>query len=77
MEHRKIEDRIENKEQVLANWNKLNETVMFLTEAEVVELMEYERCNKGRLRVLLRLYNRYSKLRGQREKKELAKDAKA
>jgi hypothetical protein len=61
----------------LANWTALNALIMKLTEKDVVVLIEHERANRGRVRVLLRLYNRFSKLRSIREKKELAHGSKA
>lgn len=69
--------RIKEPEKLLANWLQLNEVIMTLQESEVEELIAYEREHKARLRVLLRLYNRFSRLRSIREKRELAKDAKA
>ena len=56
---------------------QLNEVIMNLTEKEVADLLEHERNTRARIRVMLRLYNRFSKVRSQREKRELAKDAKA
>ena len=50
---------------------------MQLSEDDVVKLFEHERKTRGRLRTMLRIYNRLSKLRGQREKREFAQDAKA
>ena len=72
-----LESRVKDPDKLLSNWLQLNQVVMMLRETEVAELLEHERANKARLRVLLRLYNRFSKLRSIREKKELAKDAKA
>jgi len=69
--------RVKDKDALLSNWAQLNLVVMQLTEKEVLELLEHERCTRGRLRVMLRIYNRYSKLRSQREKREFAKDAQA
>lgn len=62
---------------LLGNWTQLNLVIMQLTEKEVSELLEHERNTRGRLRVMLRIYNRFSKLRSLREKKELVKDVKA
>jgi hypothetical protein len=74
---RKVESRIKDKDAVLSNWLKLNELIMELDEGEIAELFEHERNNKARLRIMLRLHNRFSKLRGQREQREIGKDAKA
>lgn len=68
---------IDDLDALLGNWSKLNEVLMQLSEDDVVKLFEHERKTRGRLRTMLRIYNRFSKLRGQREKREFAKDAKA
>lgn len=70
------DSRVKNPDELLGNWTRLNEVIMQLTEKEVADLLEHERNNRARLRAMLRIYNRYSKLRSQREKRELAKDAK-
>ena len=74
---RHVESRVKDPDELLGNWAKLNEVIMNLNELEVQGLIEHERSNKARIRVMLRLYNRFSKLRSQREKRELAKDAQA
>lgn len=63
-------------EDILNNWTALNKQLMALNENSVHQLLETERANRGRIRVMLRIYNRYSKLRSQREKLELARAAK-
>jgi len=68
---------IDDLDALLGNWSKLNEVLMQLSEDDVVKLFEHERKTRGRLRTMLRIYNRLSKLRGQREKREFAQDAKA
>ena len=62
---------------LLASWSLLNEKVMGMPEAEVQELLDHELAHRARLRVMLRIYNRLSKLRGSREKLNLAKKARA
>ena len=63
-------------EDILNNWTLLNKQLMALSEQQVHQLLEAERGGRGRVRVMLRVYNRYSKLRSQREKLELARGAK-
>lgn len=63
-------------EDILNNWTLLNKQLMALDEKAVHQLLEAERAGRSRVRVMLRIYNRYSKLRSQREKLELARAAK-
>lgn len=60
----------------LKNWTILNKIVMELSEEELATLLEQEQSERARLRVMLRIYNRYSKLRSVREKIDMAKVAK-
>lgn len=62
---------------ILNQWLQLNEQLMGMPETEVQRLLEVEKAGRARLRVMLRLYHRLSKLRSQREKRELATHAKA
>ena len=62
-------------EELLKDWALLNKQVMTMPEAQVAELLEAEKQGRARLRVMLRLYHRLSKLRGIREKAELAQVA--
>ena len=55
----------------------LNKALMLMPEAKIAELLEHEKAHKARHRIMMRLYHRLSKLRGIREKMELAKHAKA
>lgn len=64
-------------EELLRDWSKLNKQIMFMGELQILDLLDIEKQTKGRLRVLMRLYNRFSKLRGAREKVELAQNSKA
>lgn len=61
---------------LLKNWKLLGVEIMHLPEKEVVTLYEMEKANRGRLRVMMRIYNRMSKLRSIREKQEMAACAK-
>ena len=63
-------------EDILSDWVRMNDAIMELTEAQVEGLLQYEKDHRARLRTMMRLYNRLSKLRSGREKVELAKCAK-
>lgn len=62
---------------LLQNWLELNRRLMDLDEADVFKLLQHEKAHKARVRIMLRLHNRLSKLRGARERAELAACAKA
>lgn len=62
----------QEQEALLKDWHRLNRELMELPENEILELMELEKHGRARLRVMLRLFNRFNKLRAQREKVELA-----
>jgi hypothetical protein len=55
----------------LKDWGQLNKDIMTWPEDEILQAIEYEKKSRARVRVLLRLQNRLSKLRGQRERKAL------
>lgn len=57
--------------ELLRNWNRLNEALMGLTEADVSKLLAAERDGRRRPNYLLRLHSRMSRLRHQRERREL------
>ena len=63
--------------EILGDWIGLNKALMDMSEAEVVELLNYEKKHKARHRIMMRLYHRLSKLRSHREKLELITHAKA
>lgn len=63
-------------EGLLRNWAQLNVEVMVLAEEDVQALLDLEKAGRARLRTMLRVYNRLSKLRSIREKRELAQVAK-
>jgi len=67
----------EQADELLRNWVVLNQKLMSLDEKNVVQLIEHEKKHKARIRILLRLHNRFSRLRGERERAELASHAKA
>jgi len=53
------------------NWRKLNETLVDMSEKEVLALLDDERANRRRVTVLTRLHQRYTILRAARERKEI------
>lgn len=61
---------------LLANWAKLNEGILNLTEEECLKLLEIEKKNHSRKRMLRRIHSRYNKLRAERERTDLDKCAK-
>ena len=67
--------KLKSPEELLANWLLLTIALMQMDEQTVWELLEYESAHRARVTVLIRLYNRFSKLRGQREKSALARKA--
>ena len=60
--------------EALGNWRSLNEKLPEFSEAQVLEMLEWERNHERRLSVLLRLHQRYNMLRVARERVELMKD---
>lgn len=60
---------------ILKSWRSLNHSLNLKSEAEVLELMEYERANERRLSVLQRLHQRYNSLRVSRERIEILQEA--
>ena len=60
---------------ILTSWRSLNHSLNLKSEAEVLELMEYERANERRLSVLQRLHQRYNSLRVSRERIEILQEA--
>jgi|DEB19_MinimDraft_2_1074335.scaffolds.fasta_scaffold03517_3 hypothetical protein len=61
---------------LLKNWALLNVDVMKLSEQTLIKMLKMEQDGRARLRVMLRIYNRLSKVRSIREKQELAAEAK-
>ena len=61
--------------QILKSWRSLNHSLNLKSEAEVLELLEYERSHERRLSVLQRLHQRYNSLRVARERIEILKEA--
>ncbi len=59
----------------LRDWVSLNKALMTMSEKKIAELLAHERAHRARLRVMLRLYHRFSKLRSIREKQELGSQA--
>lgn len=67
---------LEELDSLLKNWALLNVKLMEVDEDTTDLLLRREKTNRARLRVMLRIYNRLSKLRSIREKQELAVGAK-
>lgn len=55
------------------NWNQMNPLIIGLAEKDLVKLMELERAGEHRPYILLRIHQRYNKLRAERERKELCR----
>ena len=53
------------------NWRELNKILPTLDEYEVFRLLEDERKGEQRVTVLIRLHQRYTMLRANRERKEM------
>lgn len=62
-------------EEALSNWSNLNKFLAMTTEDEANRLLQRERAQFARLQFLLRIYGTYNKLRTQRERIELAGEA--
>lgn len=67
----------EEADSILRHWIKFNKRIMEIFDDAVMwELLDHERGNRGRLRVMMRIYNRASKLRSIRETADIARSAK-
>ncbi len=62
-------------EDALTNWSSLNKFLVMATEEEANRLLQRERAQFARLQFLLRIYGKYNRLRTQRERTELAGEA--
>lgn len=58
-------------DEILRTWQTLNAAVMTLDLRQAEFLLDRERSHQRRLRVMMRLYSRFSKLRSSAEKAEL------
>jgi len=56
-------------------WRSLNSQINTMTEEQLLTLINAERVGAKRLTILERLHQRYSILRGARERKELMQEA--
>lgn len=66
--------RLERLADVLAlPWAKFNAKLMTLSEADVTTVVELERRGRNRITVLLRAHARRSKLRRERERREMVR----
>lgn len=57
---------------LLQNWNTLNGALLDLREEDVEALLKRERAGKNRLSYTLRLHSRLSRMRRERERREIA-----
>lgn len=57
--------------EILRSWTALNEALQILDEKQLVALLSIERKGKRRPTVLLRIHQRYAKVRLTREREEL------
>lgn len=57
-------------------WKTLNECIMDLNEEQCWDLLDQEKKGKKRIQFLARIYGRASKLRIQRERRELMENVK-
>jgi hypothetical protein len=57
--------------QALVSWGKLNQAIAELREDQVKELLDHETANGKRPDIILRLHQRFNKLRVNRERAEL------
>ena len=60
---------------ILQSWRSQTHSLNLKSEAEVLELLEYERSHERRLSILQRLHQRYNTLRVARERIEILKEA--
>lgn len=58
-------------EDIVTNWNKMNESLNQLTEAQCLALIRLEQDGKRRVHMLNRIHARYTKLRSERERIEI------
>lgn len=58
---------------ILRTWIGLNAALPRLKEAELEALLATERRTKRRPTVLIRIHNRFNRVRGEREREELRK----
>ena len=55
------------------NWRDLNETLPQLSEAQVHDMLEAEKTGPRRMTTLIRLHQRLTALRAQRERDEIVR----
>jgi predicted transposase YdaD len=53
------------------SWQEINDTVCALSETQLVALMEQEMTGAKRTTVLVRLHQRYTRVRAARERQEM------
>ena len=63
--------KIDQREVLLDDWEKLNNFLRACNEQEAKELLDHERAMKNRMTTVMRVYTRYSRCRRRREHQEL------
>lgn len=56
---------------VLTSWASLHAEIHTFTEEQLSKMLTYEKNNKNRTQILLRLHAKFNKLRADRERREL------
>jgi hypothetical protein len=59
---------------IASSWVQLHNTLSTLSEEELLKLLLWERTNKKRMHMLLRIKGRYNTVRENRERQELLSD---
>lgn len=60
-----------NLEDIITNWNKMNEHLNDLKEEQCLKLLHMEQDGKRRVHMLNRIHARFTKLRSERERIEI------
>ena len=60
--------------EVLSTWRNVIESITKLSEEEAAQAIEFEQNGARRKDIMLRLYGRYSRMRAERELKELLEE---
>ena len=58
----------------LTSWAKLNAIINVFTEAQLVEMLEYEKANSKRVDMMVRIQQRLNAMTGARKIEELKKE---
>jgi len=58
-------------EAIIVDWGTLQASIMALDEASLERAIKLERNGKDRFRIIMRLHQRFTRLRAERERREL------